>query len=153
MTVCALHHLVLNIADLRTAEVFYRDLFGMSVRFREGRSGDEYGKIPDNFDWDDITAAGVEPKMSFLGWGAFTLALVAEDKSITTDRLNHVALSVEKEDFTAIPNRASGLDCDVERIGTEDSPDAISIDDPYGVEWELYTESPPPNCPFEPLEL
>lgn len=160
MAIDGLHHLVLRVPNLGDAERFYRELFDLDVLFREGQLGNEYGALPDSFDWSDAPEKGVEPGMSFLGRDAFALALVESESEAGEDaewregdteiegRLDHVALALDPADCDAICDRADELDCEYEAKGN-----AVFVTDRYGVEWELNASSPPPETPFETLDV
>lgn len=144
------HHVVLNVGDLPAGERFYRDLLALDVRFREGRLDGETGAVPAHLDWEEAVAAGVDPAMSFLGRDEVSLALAAVDPGTGDgpDRLNHVALAVDAADQDAVERRAADLDCETRRHSH-----SLFVDDPFGVEWELNASSPPPECPFDPLDV
>ena len=143
----ALHHVVLRVPALPKAESYYRDLFDLDVLFREGSLDGEYGTLPDGVDWPDAVAAGVDPGMSFLNRDALSLALsVAE--TIGEGRLDHIGLSASREDRDAVRERADDLDCEYEA-----KSGALFLTDRYGIEWELNGSSPPPETPFETLDL
>lgn len=147
MTFHGLHHIVFRVGDLREAEPYYADLFGLDVLFREGSLDDEFGAVPDDLDWEAAIDAGVEPGMSFLGRETFALALV-DEPGPGEGRLDHVALAVEPDDQDAIEERASGLGCETWRRGH-----SLFVEDRYGVEWELNASSPPPETPLDPLDV
>ena len=142
-----LHHIVLRIPDLPGAELYYRELFGLDVLFREGSHEGEYGTVPEGMDWSDAVAAGVDPGMSFLNRGAFSLALMVEDL-VGDGRLDHVALAVDPPDRDSIRDRAAGMDCEY-----EEKSGAVFVTDRYGIEWEITTSTPPPETPFDTLDL
>ena len=143
----ALHHVVLRVPDLPEAELYYRDLLGLDVLFREGSLDDEYGTLPEGMGWPDAVAAGVDPGMTFLNRDALSLALLVAETT-GQGRLDHIALSVSREDRDAIHERADDLDCEYEA-----KSGALFLTDRYGVEWELNGSSPPPETPFETLDV
>lgn len=69
-----LHHVVLKVEDVPTAEEFYRELFGMDVLFRKGAKNDTLGKVPNEVDWERVIAAGITLGMSFLWRDGVALA-------------------------------------------------------------------------------
>ncbi|PSP57484.1 hypothetical protein BRC82_00625 [Halobacteriales archaeon QS_1_67_19] len=149
MALDGLHHLVLRVPDLADAEAFYRELFDLEVLFREGETETgEYGALPDDLDWAGATGRGVEPGMSFLGRDDFALALMEADGYANADRLDHVGLALDADDRDAVRDRATDLGCEYEEKG-----DALFVTDRYGVEWELNASSPPPETPFETLDV
>ena len=148
MTVAGLHHAVLKVPDLREAETYYRDLFDMSVLFREGTKDGTYGKVPDGADWPTATAHGVEPGMSFLRRDGFVLALAADPETAEPTRFDHVGLEIDLADLGSIASRAASMGC-----GVEERETSAFVTDRYGVEWELNAGGFPPSCPFPVLEL
>lgn len=142
----AFHHAALVVDDLPEAESFYRTLFEMDVLFREGTRDDEYGKVPDDLDWETAVDDGVEPGMSFLRNGALSLALAEDEDEGAVDggRVDHLAFQVSEADFDSLRRRVRDLDCEV-----DEREKTVFVTDRYGVEWELKTASPPPRCPFE----
>lgn len=150
MAIHGLHHVVLRIPDLPAAESFYRELFDLDVLFREGVKDDAVGKIPDDLDWSEATGRGVEPTMSFLGRDEFALALMEAEDDVDpeTGRLDHLALALDAADRDATRDRAADLGCEY-----EEKSDAVFVTDRYGVEWELNAASPPPESPFETLDV
>ncbi|MFC4550284.1 MULTISPECIES: VOC family protein [Halorussus] len=167
MPIHGLHHVVLRIPNLAEAEAFYRELFDLDVLFREGTYEGTFGKVPDDLDWEDATARGVEPGMSFLGRDEFALALFepegekdAEEgqpsrgsaarhsAELRSALLDHIALALDPDDRDAVRDRAADLDCEY-----EEKSDAVFVTDRYGVEWELNASSPPPQTPFDELDV
>lgn len=143
----ALHHVVLRVPDLPAAESYYRDLLGLDVLFREGSLDDEYGTLPDGLDWPDAVAAGVDPGMTFLNRDALSIALVVAE-TIGEGRLDHIALSAPSADRDDVRERADDLDCEYEA-----KEGALFLTDRYGIEWELNGSAPPPETPFETLDV
>jgi catechol 2,3-dioxygenase-like lactoylglutathione lyase family enzyme len=68
-------YIALFVPDLRAAEGYYRELFGMELLFREGRLGKSWGTLPRDKDWEDAEKAQVELAMVALERGDFVLAL------------------------------------------------------------------------------
>ena len=149
MGIHGLHHLVLLVDDVPTAEGFYRELFDLAVRFREGTVDGEPGTVPEDVGWEVAVVSGVTPTMTFLGRDDFTLAVGAADGAGSEGRVDHVALAVDDETFESITDRAESLGCAVDRRAAHHR----TFRDRYGFEWELNSRSPPPRPAFEPLEL
>lgn len=148
MTVAGLHHAVLNVPDLPEAEAYYRELFDMSVLFREGTKDGTYGKVPDGIDWATAMAHDVSPGMSFLRRGGLVLALANDPEAAEPTRFDHVGLDIDLDDLGPIASRAASMGC-----GVEERETAAFITDRYGVEWEVNADGFPPSCPFPALEL
>ena len=148
MSFRGLHHAVLNVPDLPDAEAYYRDLFDMSVLFREGTADGTYGKLPDGLDWNTAMAHGVSPGMSFLQRDKFVVALADDPEASAPTRFDHISLEIELSDLGPIASRAASMGC-----GVDERETTAIITDQYGVEWELTARGFPPQSPFEVLEL
>jgi len=128
-------HITLRVVgDLRAAEAFYCELFGLVVAWRE--------PVPENapFDltWDELDAAGVSPEIVMLHEGRFRLAVTLGEASAGRGVIDHVGLQVTPEHFRAVRERArrGGFAVVFER-----QDELFDFVDPFGVEWELDTRS------------
>lgn len=149
MAIHGLHHVALEVPDLLEAEPFYRILFDLDVLFREGEKDGKFGALPDGLDWERATDCGVEPGVTFLGRDEFAVALAEDDDANSEGGpLDHVALALDPADRDAVRDRADELGCEY-----EEKDDAVFVTDRYGVEWELNASSPPPETPFETLDV
>jgi catechol 2,3-dioxygenase-like lactoylglutathione lyase family enzyme len=68
-------YVALFVPDLRAAEAFYRELFGMKLLFREGQLDETWATLPLDKGWEDAERAGVELSLAALERGGFVLAL------------------------------------------------------------------------------
>ncbi|WP_435361492.1 VOC family protein [Haloarchaeobius sp. DFWS5] len=148
MTVAGVHHVALSVPDVAAAESFYCDLFDAEVMFREGTLDGEFGALPDEMDWSAAVDAGVEPGMSFVGRDDLALALAQEPNVPDGGPLDHIALAITADELDGACERARSLDCDVDRRGS-----VAFVTDRFGVEWELNTGDPPPETPFDTLDV
>lgn len=132
----AVHHIALRVADLRGAEDYYRALFGAAVAFREAKVADGWRTLPPDADWGDAENAGITLQLVMLAREGLRVALFRSDAEIAAaGRLDHINVEVNAPDLAAMRDRAPALGCRV----ALDAPQAIILDDRYGVRWELTT--------------
>lgn len=149
MYVDGVHHLVLLVDDVPNGESYYRELFDLTVLFREAALDGEPGTVPEEVSWDEALDGGVTPYMSFLGRDEFYVAVASAEGQQGTGRLDHIALAVDEEAFDVITERADSLGCDVE----ENAPHHRVFLDRYNVKWELNAKPRPPGRAFDELDL
>lgn len=148
MPVQGLHHLALAVPNIGAAEDYYRELFQLSVTFREGRKAGRYGKLPDGIDWETAMAHDVDPGRSVLQREEFALALTERPDANLPTRLDRIALRIELSDLGPIASRAASMGCAV-----EERESGAVITDHYGVEWLVTAEPFPPQSRYDSLEL
>ncbi|MFC4407057.1 VOC family protein [Haloarchaeobius iranensis] len=151
MEIDGLHHLVLLVDDLPVAEDYYRELFDLERRFREGYRDGEPGTVPDHLTWPEAIAAGIDPSMSFLGRDGFFLAVAEPDAAPDdgTGRVDHVALSVSPATFEAVAARAEDAGATVEH----NAHHHCAFTGRYDVEWELNAKPRPPGRAFAEFDV
>lgn len=139
MTLAGLHHVVLRVPDIPTAEAYYADLFDFDVHFREGSLDGDIGTLPPGMDWADAADAGVDPALSVIGRDHVHLELTATDGDVSPGLVKRLALDVGMAERIDVRDRAEDLGATVTQ--TEDD---TTIVDTYGFEWTLTeTEAPP----------
>jgi len=143
MTASEFTHVALRVEQLRAAEAFYRSLFSLEVAFREAEMADGWRTLPLSADWKDAEQAGVVLGLVMLYRGGFRLALEAADSVSENGRLDHIGVFIEEEDLDGIRGRAAELGCRI----VLDRPQALILDDPFDVRWELnsFPYHDPPN--------
>jgi catechol 2,3-dioxygenase-like lactoylglutathione lyase family enzyme len=102
-------HIAVNVPDLREAEAFYCDLFGLEVAWRDCE-----GAASPFATWDQLDAVQAQPAVIMLWRDVFKLALGAEPASRTsTGALSHIGLQVTPERLVSIRERVTilGLPC------------------------------------------
>ncbi|HEX6290380.1 MAG TPA: VOC family protein [Herpetosiphonaceae bacterium] len=137
MSYYGVNHLALRVVDLRQAESFYCTLFALEVLFREAEHADGWRTLPTASSWDDAIAAGIDLGLSMLQREGFTLALEAQSAIMPDGTLSHIGLHVDRAELAELRRRAALLGCTI----VADRPDALIIDDPYGVRWEVMTRA------------
>jgi catechol 2,3-dioxygenase-like lactoylglutathione lyase family enzyme len=102
-------HIAVNVPDLREAEAFYCDLFGLEVAWRDCE-----GAASPFATWDQLDAVQAQPAVIMLWRDVFKLALGAEPASRTsTGALSHIGLQVTPARLVSIRERVTilGLPC------------------------------------------
>jgi catechol 2,3-dioxygenase-like lactoylglutathione lyase family enzyme len=124
-------HLALYVSDLRKAETFYRDVFGMEVLFREVEtsSDDWYTLRPDD-GWEEAEAAGVEIAMVALQRDDFTLAIFPGEPRPGT--VVEIGITVALDEVEEIDRR---LPDEATRIRHEHGD--VYFADPFGFRWNV----------------
>jgi catechol 2,3-dioxygenase-like lactoylglutathione lyase family enzyme len=70
-------YVALHVPDLRAAERFYCEVFGLEVRFRESKAADGgWYTLRSPLGWDEAARRGISVDMLALDRDGFTLALV-----------------------------------------------------------------------------
>jgi catechol 2,3-dioxygenase-like lactoylglutathione lyase family enzyme len=142
MSLHSFTHIALRVERLREAEAFYRELFSLDVAFREAEMPDGWRTLPPSADWDDAERSGAALGLVMLYGGGLRLALEAADGVSADGTLDHVGVWVDEQELERLRTTAPALSCRV----IVDRPQALILDDPYGVRWELNSfpyEDPP----------
>jgi catechol 2,3-dioxygenase-like lactoylglutathione lyase family enzyme len=125
------HHLAMYVNDLRKAEDFYRDVFGMGVLFREVETSDgEWYTLRSGTGWDEAEAAGVEIAMVALQRDGFTLAVFEGEPQPGT--VVEIGISVATDEVDEIDRR---LPDDATRLHHEHGE--VYFADPFGFRWNV----------------
>lgn len=125
-------HVALMVSDLRAAEDFYRETFGMDVLGREswGEDGMSYALRPDK-GWDEAEAAGVDLQFAALYRGDVVLALIAGDAQ--PGQVFALGLVMDAGEIADV--RAQLSDEGV----LADEPEFLEFFDPFGIRWQIST--------------
>ncbi len=132
----ALHsvtHVALRVPRLREAETFYRTLFALEVAFREAETPDGWLTLPESADWDDAERAGIDLGLVMLYRGGLRLALEAAAAVAEDGQLSHLGIFVDEHELERLRGIAADAGCEI----VLDRPQALTVDDPFGVRWEL----------------
>ena len=118
------------VSDLRAAEDFYRETFGMDVLGREswGEDGMSYALRPDK-GWDEAEAAGVDLQFAALHRGDVVLALIAGDAQ--PGQVFAMGLVMDAAEIADV--RAQLSDEGV----LADEPEFLEFFDPFGIRWQI----------------
>jgi catechol 2,3-dioxygenase-like lactoylglutathione lyase family enzyme len=123
-------YVALYVPDLRSAEDFYRDAFGVELLFREAERDDEWWALPASIGWDEALAAGVEIDMVALRRDDLVLALFRGAPSLGT--VHEVSLGYDAHEIDGLSERApDGLAIIEQRDGF------LRFEDPFGFRWVL----------------
>jgi catechol 2,3-dioxygenase-like lactoylglutathione lyase family enzyme len=118
--------------ELREAERFYCELFGLRVAWRE--------PVPDgapfDLDWAELDRAGVQPAIVMLHEGDFRLAITSSKDERPRGAIDHVGLQVTIETLRRIREQTEGYE-----VVTGRGDELFDFIDPFGIEWELDTRS------------
>ncbi len=131
----ALQHVAIRVADLQTAETFYRDFFGMELVWRVRRSGERWEYLPADFDWDAGIQLGILPHYVLLRNGPLALLLQFAGRGtvFVEPRLVHLSLRVDTETLAEL--RAEVLVRGYPVAQSEEH--AFVFRDPFGITWHL----------------
>jgi catechol 2,3-dioxygenase-like lactoylglutathione lyase family enzyme len=126
----ACKYIALHVPDLRSAEDFYRGVFGVELLFRETERDGTWWTLPAARGWDDAVAAGVEICMVALGRDDFVLALLAG--APRPGAVYEVSLGLAPDEVDSLRERApDGLDL------LESADGFMRFEDPFGFRWVL----------------
>lgn len=131
----ALEHVAIRVADLRVAEAFYREFFGMEVVWRVHRAGEQWEYLPADYDWETGFRAGIIPQYVLLRNGPLALLLQFAGRGtvFVEPRLVHLSLRVSPQ--TLLELRAEVL---VRGYAVAESRDhSFVFRDPFGITWHL----------------
>lgn len=124
-------HLALYVNDLRKAEDFYCNVFGMEVLFREVETSDgEWYTLRLGTGWDDAVVAGVEIAMVVLQRDGFTLAVFEGEPQ--PGAVVEIGMSVATDEVDKIDRR---LPDDATRLRHEHRE--VYFADPFGFRWNV----------------
>jgi catechol 2,3-dioxygenase-like lactoylglutathione lyase family enzyme len=132
MAIHSVTHIALRVQDVRAAETFYCELFGLAVAWREAETADGWRTLPQGKTWADALAAGIDLKLVMLHRDGFALALEAAQEVQGQGTLSHLGLHVDQAAFDTLQHHAPLLGCTMVTI----QPRTVVFDDPYGVRWE-----------------
>ncbi|MCX7623548.1 MAG: VOC family protein [Thermomicrobium sp.] len=140
----AIQHIAIRVADLRTAESFYRELFGMEVVWRVRRSAERWEYLPADFDWDAGLRTGIYPQYVLLRNGPLALLLQFAGRGtvFVEPRLVHLSVRVAPETLAEI--RAEVLVREYPIAQSDEH--AFVFRDPFGITWhvtDLAVTAPP----------
>lgn len=127
-------HVAVRVQNLREAERFYQQLFGLEVLFREAETDEGWATLPPDAGWEDAESAGVHLDLCVLRRDELILAL--ERTATPTgepSKLSHIGIAVSEEELPALHQRVKQLGCTV----CLEHPRSIIFDDVFGVRWEV----------------
>ena len=133
----ACKYIALHVPDLRTAEGFYRQVFGVEVLFRETERDGEWWEIRTERAWEDVEAAGVGVHMVALGREDLVLAFFRREAG--PGALYEVSIALAPDEIDMLRARPpSGMHV------LEEADDYLRFEDTFGLRWVLQ----PPKAEF-----
>jgi len=131
----AVEHIAVRVADIRRAEAFYHDVFGMDVVFRARQAGDRWELLPADLDWDAALRQGIYPDFCYLRNGPLALLLewAGRGTVFVEPRLQHISLRVAPESLIELRGLALARGYAV----SEDRRHSFVFRDPFGITWHL----------------
>ena len=139
----ALNHVAVRVADLAKAERFYTEFFDMELLGRARRDGrGQFEPVDGDYRWDEALVQGTEADLCFLANGPIVLALHRVGRGARLDRwaiLDHLSIAVDAITFTTL--RGEVLMRSFETVATADT--AITFRDPFGLTWEVTVQGTP----------
>ncbi|MBE0411338.1 MAG: VOC family protein [Anaerolineales bacterium] len=140
MSLYSVTHIALRAPNLREAEAYYCDLFGLEVAWREAETSDGWRRLPEGKTWDDAEKAGIQLGMVMLYRGSLALALELHPSISSEGQLSHIGLLVNEPELNRLRQYGPQVGCRL----VHDHPQTIVFDDKYGIRWEpstfTYTE-------------
>src|SRR5215216_2405109 len=143
----AINYVLVQVNDLRKAELFYQDFFAMQLLGRVRRGPDEtLLPLPSDYSWDRALETGEMAETSFLSNGPLTLAAqrVGLDVLLGQGALETVSLGVDSRTFAAIKGEVLMRPLTVLRSGIA----SFVFRDPFNVNWEIAVVGSVPLIPF-----
>lgn len=128
-------HIAIRVANIRRAEEFYSSFFQMDVMLRARREGENWTRLPADYDWDAGLREGVICELVYLQTGNLALVLLEAGRGaiFVEPRLGHISLRVSAEALTTLRAQALVRSAPV----TTDQPHSFVFQDPFGVTWHL----------------
>jgi len=141
----AVEHIAIRVADIRRAEAFYHDFFGMDVIFRARQAGERWDFLPADFDWDAGLRQGIYPEYCYLRNGPLALLIQAAGRGTVfiEPRLQHISLRVAPESLVELRGVALARGYAV----SEDRRHSFVFRDPFGITWHLTDGETEPDEP------
>jgi catechol 2,3-dioxygenase-like lactoylglutathione lyase family enzyme len=144
-------HIALRVTNLREAEAYYCDLFGLEVAWREAETTEGWRRLPQGKTWDEAEVAGIQLGIVMLHRDGLALALEPHASIPTEGQLSHIGLLVDEPELSRLHHFAP-------QVGgrlVHDDPQSIVFDDNYGIRWEpsTYTYTEPKRLGAGPERL
>jgi catechol 2,3-dioxygenase-like lactoylglutathione lyase family enzyme len=132
-------HVAVRVRDMRRAEAFYQDFFGMSVIYRAFRDNDRWQHFDADFDWIESISTGVAPEIVRLENGSIAVVLinVGGGAVLHEQRVAYVSVNVPMDTLNAMRGRVLFSSFTLQ----EDSSHAFRFVDPFGMTWQIVAGS------------
>ena len=132
----AINYILVQVNDLRKAEMFYQDFFGMRLlgRLRRGPDG-TLAPLPVDYSWDRALQTGELADTTFLSNGPLTLAAQSVGLGVALDQgaLLTVSIGVDSHTFVTFKGEVLMRPLTVLRSGVA----SFLFRDPFNVNWEV----------------
>jgi catechol 2,3-dioxygenase-like lactoylglutathione lyase family enzyme len=132
----AINYILVQVNDLRKAEVFYQDFFGMQLlgRVRRGPDG-TLAPLPSDYSWDRALQTGELADTTFLSNGPLTLAVQSVGLGVILGQgaLETVSIGVDSHTFAAFKGEVLMRPLTVLRSGVA----SFIFRDPFNINWEV----------------
>jgi hypothetical protein len=142
----ALNYVLVQVNDLRKAEMFYQDFMAMTLlgRVRRGSDGTMI-PLPRDYSWERALETGELADVTFLSNGPLTLAAQRMGIAILLDRgaLDMVSLGVDSRTFATLKGEVLMRPLTVLRSGVA----SFVFRDPFNVNWEIAVVGSVPVIP------
>ena len=142
--------LSVNVMDLRKAEEFYQEFFGLQVVGRANYDADgKYRLIPGEYDWERAIVTETVAEESFVRNGNLVLGLhrVGSGARLERTNLDRISIQVDAASYRRI--KAKVLINSLEFLGETQA--SFKIRDPFGVPWEISLQGLLPDLLRESL--
>ncbi|MBW3632088.1 MAG: VOC family protein [Chloroflexi bacterium] len=132
----AINYILVQVNDLRKAEVFYQDFFGMQLlgRVRRGPDG-TLVPLPSDYSWDRALQTGELADTTFLSNGPLTLAVQSVGLGVVLGQgaLQTVSIGVDSHTFATFKGEVVMRPLTVLRSGVA----SFIFRDPFNINWEV----------------
>lgn len=126
----------INVMDLRRAEEFYREFFGLQVVARANYDADgKYRMLPDDYDWERAIVTETLADESFVRNGDLILGLHRVGVGARLDRTNIDRISIQLDADSYRRIKAKVLVNSFEFLGETQA--SFKFRDPMGIPWEI----------------
>jgi hypothetical protein len=146
LRISSVNYIQIQVNDLRRAEQFYQEFFGMTLlgRVRRDQNGTMI-PLPGNYSWEQALQTGELADISFLNNGALTLAAQRIGIAVLAAQgaLNAVSLAVDARTFNRIKGEVLMRPLTVLRSGVA----SFVFRDPFLVNWEITVAGSVPLIP------
>ena len=132
----AINYILVQVNDLRKAEVFYQEFFGMRLlgRVRRGPDG-TLTPLPSDYSWDRALQTGELADTTFLSNGPLTLAVQSVGLGVILGQgaLETVSIGVDSHTFATFKGEVLMRPLTVLRSGVA----SFIFRDPFNINWEV----------------
>ena len=143
----AINYVLVQVNDLRKAEQFYQDFFGMRLlgRVRRGTDGTQV-PLPPDYSWDRALQSGEMADTTYFSNGPLTLAArrVALGDLLGQGALETVSLGVDSHTFATMKGEVLMRPLTILRSGIA----SFTFRDPFNVNWEIAVIGSVPLIPI-----